>query len=54
MTEGIDCSRCLQISGDDNPGQVINHPASIALQNVSSEGCPALAWRKVASFFALD
>ena len=35
---GIDCSRCLRISGDDRPGQVMNHPASIALQNVESGG----------------
>ena len=38
MMVGMDCSRCLQISGDDNPGQVMNHPASIALQNVFNAG----------------
>ena len=50
---GIDCSRCLWISGDDRPGQVMNHNVSIASQNVPSSGQPAAAWRKVASFFAL-
>ena len=41
--DGIDCSRCLRMSGDDSPGQVVNHPASMALQNVYSAGHPALA-----------
>ena len=54
MMVGIDASRCLRISGDDRPGQVMNQPASMALQNVETGGYPAAAWRKVASFFAFD
>ena len=54
MMVGIDCLRCLRIDGDESPGQVMNHPASIALQKVCNEGHPTAAQRKVASFFALD
>ena len=38
ISVGTDCSRCLRISGDDRPGQVMNQPTSIALQNVLSGG----------------
>lgn len=38
MMVWTECSMCLLMSGDDNPGHVTNHPASVALQKVLTGG----------------